>query len=120
MKLNFIKIATIILGGFIIASCNGSSDKNEIDKDVLDPNSSLNTNFDGKLFSIPSPIQMALLIKESNIPFSEELLNKIDKSKNYTTEHQHALNLGIYGTDLGYASINEQNGISLKYLSVHL
>lgn len=118
MKLNFIKIATIILGGFIIASCNGTTDKSEIDKAVLDPNSSINTNFDGKLFSIPSPIQMSLLLKEANIPFNEGLLNQIDKSKKYTTEHQQALNLGIYGTDLGYASINEQNGISLKYLSV--
>ena len=118
MKFNFNKIATIILGGFIIASCNGSADKNEIDKDVLDPNSSINTNFDGKLFSIPSPIQISLLLKQANIPFNESLLNQTDKSKNYTTEYLQALNLGIYGTDLGYASINEQNGISLKYLSV--
>ncbi len=118
MKFNFNKISTIILGGFIIASCNGSADKNEIDKDVLDPNSSINTNFDGKLFSIPSPIQISLLLKQANIPFNESLLNQTDKSKNYTTEYLQALNLGIYGTDLGYASINEQNGISLKYLSV--
>lgn len=118
MKLNFIKISTLFLGAALFVSCGNNSNENGSKEAVIDPNSSLNTNFDGKLFSIPSPIQMALLIKEASATFNDQLLNSLDKSKNYTTEQKQALNLGIYGTDLGYASIYEQNSISLKYLSV--
>ncbi|MBI1835749.1 MAG: hypothetical protein HYR91_00635 [Flavobacteriia bacterium] len=117
MKLIFLKFVPIITC-VLLTSCTDNSDIESQAKDSLDPNSSLNTNFDGKIFSIPSPIQMAILLKETKLPFNESLLNKIENRKKYITEHQQALNLGVYGTDLGYASLNEQNGISLKYLSI--
>lgn len=101
-----------------LASCGNSNDKKKIDEDILDPNSSLNTSFDGKIFSIPSPVQTALLIKESNLPFNLELLNPIKNSSNYSSEYKRALNLGVYGTNLGYSSIYQQKNTSLKYLSV--
>jgi hypothetical protein len=102
----------------LLSSCGGNEIETvEIDEEVLDPNSSLNTNFDGKIFSIPSPIQTSILIKESNVPYNEKLLNPTTNLANYTTEYQRAINLGIYGTDLGYATLYDQNGTALKYLS---
>jgi hypothetical protein len=88
----------------------------EIDEEILDPNSSLNTNFDGKIFSIPSPVQTSMLIKEANLPFTEGLLNLTEKVDSYTTESKKALNLGVFGTDLGYTTMYNQNALSLKYL----
>jgi hypothetical protein len=105
------------LAGLITACGSGEEKKPEVAKEVLDPNSSLNTNFDGKIFSIPSPMQTALLLKEANAPFNEAYLNSLDNVGNYSTEMQKALNLGIYGTDLGYLSIYKQNSLSLKYLA---
>jgi hypothetical protein len=114
---------TIICSGVVltalISACGsgGEEKKPEIDKEVIDPNSSLNTNFDGKIFSIPSPMQTALLLQEVNAPFKENFLNDLDNVKNYSSEMQKALNMGIYGTDLGYLSIYKQNSLALKYLS---
>jgi hypothetical protein len=110
----------ILPAAFILSRCgdSGEKEKEVIDQEVIDPNSSLNTNFDGKIFSIPSPVQTALLLKEINLPFNQDLLNPIENASGYTTEYKQALNLGIYGTDLGYASLYEQKAISLKYLSV--
>ncbi len=119
MKITFSALSILSLSLFIITSCGGSSDnQDQIDKEILDPNKSLNTNFDGKIFSIPSPVQTAMLIKQANLPFSQELLNPIANSSKYSTEYLQALNLGIYGTDLGYASLYQQKNVSLKYLSV--
>lgn len=105
------------LAGIITACGSGEEKKPEVAKEVLDPNSSLNTNFDGKIFSIPSPMQTALLLQEANAPFKEAYLNSLDNVGNYSTEMKKALNLGIYGTDLGYLSIYKQNSLSLKYLA---
>jgi hypothetical protein len=105
---------------FSIVSCGGAKneEKEQIDKEIIDPNASLNTNFDGKIFSIPSPVQTAMLIKDANVPFNQDLLNVIENASNYSTEYKQALNLGIYGTDLGYSALYDQKSVSLKYLSV--
>jgi len=119
MKTNWKSIIFSIALLGVLTACGGNEavKKPEIDEEILDPNSSLNTNFDGKIFSIPSPIQTSMLIKESNIAYSENLLNPTANVSNYTTESKRALNLGIYGTDLGYAALYNQNSVSLKYLS---
>lgn len=118
MKLNLKKIVPFVVAGTITLSCGDqSADKNKIDDDILDPKNSLNTDFDGKIFSIPSPFQMALLLKETNLSFNENLINDPKNISKYTTEHKQALNLGIYGADLGYTSINDQNSASLKCLT---
>lgn len=93
-------------------------EEKSIDEEVLDPNSSLNTNFDGKIFSIPSPIQTSMLIKDANLPFMESLMNPVDNVSLYTSETKRALNLGLYGTDLGYVTLYDQSAWSLKYLKV--
>lgn len=116
----FIFVCSAVALAFSMQSCGSGNEpeKEKIDKEVIDPSSSLNTNFDGKIFSIPSPVQTALLIKEANLPFNGDLLNPIENASNYTTEQKQALNLGIYGTDLGYSALYNQKAISLKYLSV--
>jgi hypothetical protein len=104
----------------LLVACNSgesNSNQDEIDEEVLDPSSSLNTNFDGKIFSIPSPVQTSMLIKDLKLPFTESLLNPHENASKYSTEAKRALNLGIYGTDLGYVNIYNQHAISLKYLS---
>ena len=105
----------------LFAACSGNESeegKESIDEEFIDPNSSLNTNFDGKIFSIPSHVQTALLIKSTNLPFNNDLLNPVQNASDYTTEFKQALNLGIYGTDLGYSALYEQKAVSLNYLSV--
>lgn len=120
MKTTFFRLFLLSFGLALVASCGNSEGegKQQVDKEIIDPNQSLNTNFDGKIFSIPSPVQTALLIKQANLPFNQELLNPIENASNYSTEYKQALNLGIYGTDLGYSSLYEQKSVSLKYLSV--
>lgn len=103
--------------GTLIAACTGDPENQDvIDQDALDPNSSLNTVFDGKIFSIPSPVQTAYLIKSLNLPFDATLLSDDKAVGNYVTDHKQALNLGIYGTDLGYSALYDQKSTTMRYL----
>lgn len=107
-----------MLCGAFLVSCNSGGDNSEnIDDEVFDPNSSLNTVFDGKIFSIPSPVQTAYLIKSLNLPFDESLLNNDKSVGEYVTDYRQALNLGIYGTDLGYSTLYDQKNVTMRYLS---
>lgn len=69
------------------------------------------------LQQIPSPLEISVLLKESGTKYNFGLLNSPDNISRYNSNYQKALNLGIYGTDLGYTNIYEQNNDGIKYLT---
>jgi len=117
-KTTFIHYLSAAILGLSLVACGGDEEKeNSIDQEVFDPESSLNTVFDGKIFSIPSPIQIAYLIKDLDLKYDGAILNSDQNATKYNTEHKQALNLGIYGTDLGYLTLYEQKSLSMNYLN---
>lgn len=123
-------ILKLLIGGLVILPMTFSSctDENQdevidngqkkVDIDLLeDPNRSFSTTFDGKLFSVPSPIQTALLIKSTKVDYNEGLLNPESNLNKYNSNWKKALNLGVYGSDLGYATLYNQNAKALSYLN---
>lgn len=67
--------------------------------------------------SIPSPIELSMLIKESGGGYDESLLNPSSNSSSYNTNFKKALNLGIYGADMGYINIYNKSADAISYLS---
>jgi hypothetical protein len=69
------------------------------------------------LNSIPSPLEISVLLKESGKKYNSAFLNSPDNLSKYNSNYKKALNLGVYGTDLGYTNIYEQNQDGVKYMS---
>jgi hypothetical protein len=69
------------------------------------------------LQQIPSPLEISVLLKESGKKYNVAYLNSADNLSKYNSNYKKALNLGIYGTDLGYTNIYEQNQDGVKYMS---
>ncbi|MEH0154596.1 hypothetical protein V6R21_10690 [Limibacter armeniacum] len=69
------------------------------------------------LQSIPSPLEISVLIKEVGTVYNKADLNDPNSVSRYNTAFQKALNLGIYGTDLGYANIYGKNQDAISYLN---
>lgn len=67
--------------------------------------------------NISSPVEMAAMIKELGVPFSNRYISSTDRVGNLTTSFQQALNLGIYGADLGYLNMNNKTSAVIEYLS---
>ena len=76
--------------------------------EMLDPNHGALVKFNDRLFSVPSPIQLAKVIQEIHLPYNKDLLNDVNKYQSYTTSFKQALNVGIYGANLGYINVFEQ------------
>jgi hypothetical protein len=93
------------------------SELNEIPEHVLEESEALKTNIDGKIFSIPSPVQMTTLLKSENDMFNEDLLTDPASYEKYTTENEKALIMGVFGADLGYATIYDNNSKALSYFN---
>ena len=66
---------------------------------------------------IPSPLEISVLLKSSGKKYNAAFLNPPDNFSRYNTNYKRALNLGIYGTDLGYTNIYEQSQDGIRYMS---
>lgn len=68
-------------------------------------------------YSLPSPLETAMLIKNAGAVYDEELLNPTGNTALYITSKSKALNLGVYSTDLSYASLFDQTQATLDYIA---
>lgn len=119
-KLQF-SILTLLFGAFLF-SCNSpeqsTTPEEEIDNMVVDQQLEEDFNQAKQVFySLPSPIETAMLMKRAGAKYDENLLNSITSIPNYSTTLQKALNLGIYSADLSFVSMFDQSQASIKYLS---
>jgi hypothetical protein len=69
-------------------------------------------------YSLPSPLETAMLLKSAGVAYNETVLNDLANVEKYSTNKSKALNLGIYTTDLSFASLFDQAQTSLKYMDV--
>jgi hypothetical protein len=116
---NLIAATALIL----LAACGGDNNNSDsvsadsTSTEMNDPNKSNLIEVEGQVFSIPSPVQTALLIKEVGTTYNKDILNDPKKATNYTTSAKKALNLGVYGADLGYVTIYDQTQDAISYLT---
>lgn len=105
----------------LLMSCNMGGNKSSKDVNIEDfvTEDDIFDDIDKakKIFySLPSPLETAMLIKSAGATYDEELLNDIGNTGLYTTNKALALNLGIYTTDLSFASLFDQTQTSINYM----
>jgi len=70
-----------------------------------------------KVFNaLPTPLEVAQLIKEAGAKFDATLLNPVENKSNYTTSKSMALNLGVFVCDLSFASMYDETSLLVSYL----
>ena len=121
LKLNaFISLFITVL--FFSTSCqkkqtlteNGSTPETKVakpDTTVIAPEV-----IDGLLHSIPSPLEISLLIKKTVVSFISDITNPYTNCDNYTTPFKQAVNLGVYSADIGYLGLYNKQTVSTLYV----
>ena len=121
LKLFRLLIVLGLLSG--IVSCSNSDKKNSsstedvVDQELQEKQQVVN-DVKKVMYSLPSPVETTLLLKKAGAGYDESLLNPTSNSNKYNTDKQKALNLGVYGADLSYASIFEQDQTIMQYMNV--
>jgi hypothetical protein len=114
------QVFTLAVLTVFAVGCGGdepTDDQIETEVETSDPNDGQLMEIDGKVFSIPSPIQTAMLIKNSGTNYNKDILNEPSKVTNYSTNFKKAINLGVYGADLGYVTMYDQTQDAISYLT---
>ena len=109
---------TIIVLVFIMYSCSDQDNDNNDQKsatEAIDIQEQAAT--EDFYFFLPSPIQIAHILKKSGLLFSQEWINDPSKYDQYQTRTDGLLNLGVYTGDLAYCILNDRTEESLKYIN---
>ena len=72
---------------------------------------------DQMLHDMPSPIEMAILVKHSGGTYDPSLLNPIKNLDKYVTSGKKAMNLGIYSSDVGYTTLYKQTQETILFMN---
>ncbi len=123
---NFILLLVFLV--FSLSSCKSDKDKKNKESANSEISDDFNTELDDDLvdkintakrifYSLPSPLETAMLIKSAGATYDETLLNPVSNAAKYSTNLKMALNLGIYSTDLSYASLFDQTQATLNYIN---
>lgn len=116
-------IAALFIGGIsFLQACGGENTDEELqnmesESEVESEKQVKAENIRTVLYSIPSPIETAALVKMSGVDFNSGAMNNPNKVGDYNTTKSQAFNLGVYGSDLAYSSIFEQSQEALHYFS---
>jgi len=113
----------IVLIVFVVFSCNNSNNNNQsVTSDIKDDlyDSAQGKSFVYTKYELPLSVEVYKLLKSKNIPFNKQLLLGLENQDKNFTEEKRALVLGIYSSDLVYATIFEQNQEAIDYFGVSI
>jgi hypothetical protein len=123
LKISNSVLALVLFLALMLASCHsgGKNAKKEADSLTV-PGANAAVYEDIKqaekiFYTLPSPLESAMLIKSAGALFDDNLLNPIENTKNYNTNKSMALNLGIYTCDLSFASLYDQTQLIINYMN---
>ncbi|MBZ0206480.1 MAG: hypothetical protein K8H89_09150 [Flavobacteriales bacterium] len=101
-----------------LAACGGDQPQQDTLTVPTDSTAVIRSERTRNIFhNIPSPMETAALLKKAGADYDKNILNDVKNVDNYTSASKQALNLGIYGADLSYASVFNNTQESMLYTS---
>jgi hypothetical protein len=116
MNLKLKTSVILLFAAFLGLGCSETSKKaqEESAEDVLQHNVEEAKSI---FFMLPSPIETASLLQKAGAKYDASILNPVTNINKYELASTKAINLGIYGSDLSYASVFDQPQEVMFYLS---
>jgi hypothetical protein len=113
---NLVQAGFVFTAALVMASCSGDPGPGDgadtLNKDTIDI---AGVKVSGQSFMVPSPMQIADLIKKSGAAYNKDILNSTANLSKYSGASKQALNLGVYGADLGYITMYDNSGDAMEY-----
>jgi hypothetical protein len=102
----------------VFSACKDKKPKQEAVPIALENETSTSSAKVRQIFyNMYQPTEMSKLFERVGANYNPAILNSADNISRYTTQHQIALNLGLYGVDISYTRIFDQSASTAKYFS---
>lgn len=122
-----LKVLLAIFSLLAIIACSSGDGGKKISDDIEIPDSIFDEGNKPLMISeeamediiqnISSPVEMAALLKATGVPFSKKYLSTSENIDDLNTNFKRAVNLGIFGADLGYLNMYNKTGSVIDNMS---
>lgn len=118
-NLSTLLLIAIMVATTIFSACGEKKSEFNVSDEDISPNAVgiHNETIQKMILNISSPIEIASLLIEEDVPFSSSYLYNTDKVGEIVSSKESALNLGILGADLGYLNMYDKTGSVMTHLS---
>ncbi|MBN1988112.1 MAG: hypothetical protein JW783_01785 [Bacteroidales bacterium] len=109
-------LALTIASAMFFASCGGNSQQTQEAESDTTPKEEAFKSV--TKYPIPTAFEVTKLLNKAGASYILSLSNPVESVDKYFTEKSKAVNLGIYGADLSYASTYQMKQETMNYLKV--
>ncbi len=106
----------LIAMSFVMASCNTGAKKGQKSNAVQIDKAEVENEVREFVYPLPTSFEIVEMLNKIEASYIFELTNSTDNASKYFTEKEKALNLGVYGGDLSYASTYNQKQETLNFM----
>jgi len=115
-KIVFVLVAAILLAVTGCNSCNSNKDSSNQKKINMEEVEELTQEIEDAVYPLPTSAEVIKMLTELEVGYMIGISNPVENAKNYVTSKNKALNMGVYGADLSYATLYNMNQQVINYL----
>lgn len=116
-KIFLISLSLVLAASFVFTSCKskgGDQDQKKIELEEEE----LTAEIKKAVYPLPTSAEVIQMLTELEVGYIIGISNPVENASNYITSKSQAINLGIYGADLSYATLYNMNQDVINYLDV--
>ncbi|MFT6882835.1 MAG: hypothetical protein ACI83W_000718 [Marinoscillum sp.] len=111
-----VNVALLLLVSLVITYCGDS--KKASAEQAAEKKQELESFVEEQFeYPLPTAFEVTKMLQDANAKYDGEITNPAANVDKYVSEWQKALNLGVYGADLSYASTFDRRQESVEYLA---
>jgi hypothetical protein len=117
MKRIFIQVILplLVLAAIGLGSCKNRNTEGQ-QTIVMDERAKIEKSIEKSVYPLPTSAEVIKLLNDLEIGYMIGISNPIEKASGYLTSKTRAINLGIYGADLSYATLYNMQQDVINYL----
>ena len=117
-KIVIVLLPVLILIFTGLFSCKNQKKSNDQEKIDIQEIEELTKEIEEAVYPLPTSVEVIKMLTELEVGYMVGVSNSTDNVTNYVTSKSKAINLGVYGADLSYATLYNMNQDVINYLDV--
>lgn len=109
-------IPVFLISVIAVNSCKSGKDKKDQKKIEIVEIDDISSEIEKAIYPLPTSVEVIKMLTELEVGYIIGVSNSVDNAKNYITSKSQAINMGIYGADLSYATLYNMNQDVINYL----
>ncbi len=114
--ITLIMLPALILGLIGLGSCKNRTEKKEQKKIELTQVDTIKSEIQKNVYPLPTSAEVIKMLSDLEVGYIIGISNPVENAKKYLTNRDKAINIGVYGADLSYATLYNINQQVLLYL----